>query len=62
MLYESPFEVKNVDETYSELAKSRGVIVFGTGNCGNIVIAAAAGDHVTDSVLLQKHTALKCTF
>lgn len=40
MLYESPFEVKNVDETYSELAKSRGVIVFGTGNCGNIVIAA----------------------
>ena len=31
---------KNVEKTYNDLKKSKGVIVFGTGNLGNIVLAA----------------------
>ena len=40
MLYKSPFKVDKAKETLSEISKYDGVIIFGTGNCGNIVIAA----------------------
>ena len=40
MLYKSPFKVTNVEKTYNDLKKGNGVIVFGTGNLGNIVLAA----------------------
>ena len=40
MIYISPFKVDNVEETIDKLSKSVGVIVFGTGNFGLLVLAA----------------------
>ena len=40
MLYRSPFEVYNSKNIYEELKSTKGVILFGTGNLGNIVLAA----------------------
>ena len=40
MIYKSPFRVNNVEETFSKLSQSDGVIVFGTGNCGAVVQAS----------------------
>ncbi|MAI02489.1 MAG: hypothetical protein CMP40_01505 [Rickettsiales bacterium] len=40
MLYKSPFKVENTENIYSKLRNSNGVMVFGTGNLGNIVLAA----------------------
>ena len=38
MIYNSPFKIDNVQETFDNLSKSEGVIVFGTGNCGILVL------------------------
>ena len=40
MLYKSPFKVENPSKIYNKLQNGSGVIVFGTGNMGNIVLAA----------------------
>ena len=40
MIYTSPFKVEKANEVFDELSKTEGVIVFGTGNCGSLVLAA----------------------
>jgi hypothetical protein len=40
MLYKSPFKIDNSKNIYDQLKKTKGVILFGTGNLGNIVLAA----------------------
>ena len=40
MIYTSPFKVDNVEKTLTELSSCDGVIVFGTGNTGAVVLAA----------------------
>ena len=40
MIYNSPFKVEKVNEVFDQLSKTEGVIVFGTGNCGSLVLAA----------------------
>ena len=40
MIYSSPFKVTNVEKTFAELSQTDGVIVFGTGNTGAVVLAA----------------------
>ena len=40
MIYTSPFKVDNVEKTFTELSRHDGVIVFGTGNTGAVVLAA----------------------
>ena len=44
MLYKSPFKVKNVEKTYNDLKKVMVLLFFGTGNLGNIVLAALKAD------------------
>ncbi len=38
MIYNSPYPVKNPENTYKKLSSYKGVIIFGTGNCGAIVL------------------------
>ena len=38
MIYNSPYTVKNPENTYKKLNSYNGVIIFGTGNCGAIVL------------------------
>ena len=40
MLYKSPFKVDESVNVYDKLKNTKGVILFGTGNLGNIVLAA----------------------
>ena len=40
MIYNSPFKVEKANEVFEKLSKTEGVIVFGTGNCGLLVLAA----------------------
>ena len=40
MIYKSPYKVNDVEKTFKTLSQVRGVIIFGTGNCGAIVQAA----------------------
>lgn len=40
MLYKSPFNIPDSKDNFKKIKDSNGVIVFGTGNLGNIVIAA----------------------
>ena len=40
MLYKSPFNIPDSKDNFKKIKDSKGVIVFGTGNLGNIVIAA----------------------
>jgi len=40
MLYKSPFEFQDPKIIYNKLKNTKGVILFGTGNLGNIVLAA----------------------
>jgi len=40
MLYKSPFKIDNAEKVYKNLKNTKGVIVYGTGNLGNIVLAA----------------------
>ena len=39
MIYISPFKVNNAQEVLNKLSKTEGVIVFGTGNCGALVLS-----------------------
>ena len=40
MIYRSPFNIKNPEKTTEQLSNEKGVIVFGTGNFGKIVLYA----------------------
>ena len=40
MLYTSPYKTDDPQKIYDQLYKSKGVIIFGTGNCGAIVLQA----------------------
>ena len=40
MIYNSPFKVKNASETINALRKDKEIIIFGTGNFGQIVLSA----------------------
>ena len=40
MIYNSPFKVDDVEKTYAKISKVPGVVVFGTGNTGAVVVAA----------------------
>ena len=40
MIYNSPYPVENPSKTLNELKDKKGVIIFGTGNCGQITLTA----------------------
>ena len=40
MIYTSPYPVKDPLKTINELKSKKGVIIFGTGNCGQITLRA----------------------
>ena len=40
MIYNSPYPVENPTKTLNELKDKKGVIIFGTGNCGQITLTA----------------------
>ena len=40
MIYNSPYKVKNASETIDALRQDKEIIIFGTGNFGQIVLAA----------------------
>ena len=40
MIYNSPYPVENPEKTLNELKNKKGVIIFGTGNCGLITLTA----------------------
>ena len=46
MLYQFSENIEGVEETFKSLQKENGVIVFGTGNCGALVIAALKKAHI----------------
>ena len=39
MLYKSPFKIENSSFDFANIKKSKGVIIFGTGNFGLIILA-----------------------
>ena len=46
MVYNSPFKIDNVRETFNKLSGIAGVIVFGTGNCGILVLEALKKENI----------------
>ncbi len=46
MIYKSPIKIHSVEKTKNELSKSSGVIVFGTGNVGLIVLNSLKNQNI----------------
>ena len=57
MLYQFSENIEGVEETFKSLQKENGVIVFGTGNCGALVIAALKKAHIKIIALADNNDA-----
>ncbi len=57
MLYEFLEEIDGADKTYENLKKETGVIVFGTGNCGALVVAALKKAEIKITALADNNNA-----